>query len=276
MSGTHTTGMPLGTLARTRNQKMFMADGTVRHYANACELQVAEQAIRERLVSWLDGKAMLELGIGGGRLTSAYTSLVGTYVGLDYSEPMVDACKARFGQEPPKRTFIVGDARNMPEFSPSSFDFVLFGFNGIDYVDHADRHLVFGEIRRVLKPGGFFCFSTHNLRCIPELFHLKLGRYLTVGAKFRHLVKYGVLHAVNPSVRRLSSLPHAIVNDGLLGFRLKTYYITPSEQLRQLEDAGFTDIEIYNEEGAMIPNVEADDATDFALHFLARCSGGSP
>ncbi|ELP52058.1 methyltransferase type 11 domain protein [Microcystis aeruginosa TAIHU98] len=63
----------------------------------------------------------------------------------------------------------MADARNLEQFADNYFDFILFSFNDIDYISHADRFLVLEEISRIGKAGGYFCFSSHNLQgIIPE------------------------------------------------------------------------------------------------------------
>ena len=51
----------------------------------------------------------------------------------------------------PDREILQADARNLP-FERGTFSFVLFSFNGIDYVAPRDRARVLGEVRRVLAP----------------------------------------------------------------------------------------------------------------------------
>ncbi|GBD51465.1 hypothetical protein BGM30_05580 [Microcystis aeruginosa NIES-298] len=38
----------------------------------------------------------------------------------------------------------MADARNLEQFADNYFDFILFSFNDIDYISHADRFLVLG------------------------------------------------------------------------------------------------------------------------------------
>ncbi|MBF0188289.1 MAG: methyltransferase domain-containing protein, partial [Magnetococcales bacterium] len=53
-------------------------------------------------------------------------------------------------------------------FETTSFDVVLFSFNGIDYIHpYSARLATLREIWRVLKPDGLFIFSTHN-NCFPR------------------------------------------------------------------------------------------------------------
>jgi ubiquinone/menaquinone biosynthesis C-methylase UbiE len=109
---------------------------------------------------------MLDLGVGGGRTTAHFAALAGSYLGVDYSEEMVRACTVRF----PHLRFMQADARAMPQCADASFDFVLFSYNGIDYVEETGRQRVLDEVRRVLSPHGSFAFSTHNLNSCHELF----------------------------------------------------------------------------------------------------------
>jgi len=129
MAGERTIGeLTRSITRRKRNRETFTDDAVVRHFAGDGDRRAAERAVRERLTDWLDGKAMLDVGVGGGRMTAAYGHLVATYVGLDYAEPMVDACRARFAGVP-NLTFVLGDVRTMPQFDPGSFDFVLCACN---------------------------------------------------------------------------------------------------------------------------------------------------
>ena len=45
----------------------------------------------------------------------------------------------KFQDYPKKISFLTADARTMKDFKNNSFDFVLFSFNGIDYMDHEER-----------------------------------------------------------------------------------------------------------------------------------------
>jgi len=72
---------------------------------------------------------------------------------------MVDAAKDRY----PDREFRQVDARDLSAFADESFDFVLFSYNGLDCVGHADRLQVLAEVHRVVRPGGVFMFSSHNM-----------------------------------------------------------------------------------------------------------------
>ena len=100
--------------------------------------------------------------MGAGRTTKFLMDLADEYVGIDYSQGMINACKKRYDNYP-KLKFFVADAQNLNFLDSNYFDFILFSYNGIDYVDHSSRTKIFKEIYRLSKDDGIFCFSTHNI-----------------------------------------------------------------------------------------------------------------
>jgi len=144
-----------------RNLEKYNDSDIVAHYAKMSGLQPCEVAIFGR---WLKpGMAILDIGVGGGRTTPALTEIAGRYVGIDYSQAMVEACKKRF----PSLEFRHCDARELSQFGDDEFDAVVFSFNGIDVItDDAGRARCLKEIARVLKPGGIYVFSSHNAKVV--------------------------------------------------------------------------------------------------------------
>jgi SAM-dependent methyltransferase len=109
------------------------------------------------------GMSVLDLGVGGGRTTSYLSKVASRYVGVDYSEAMVHACRKKF----PDRDFQLADASNLSAFKDASFDAIVFSFNGLDsVVPHEKRSRCLHECRRVLRLGGVFVFSCHNPRSV--------------------------------------------------------------------------------------------------------------
>lgn len=113
---------------------------------------VALDVVRRELA----GGPVLDLGVGTGRTVPLLEPLTDDYVALDYLPTMVAAARSRF----PGRRIELGDARDLSRFDDASFGLVSFSFNGIDAVDHDGRQQVLAEVRRVLRPGGIFLFST--------------------------------------------------------------------------------------------------------------------
>src|ERR1700688_3865661 len=71
------------------------------------------------------GMNILDLGVGGGRLTPHLSSIAGRYVGADYAAEMVAACRKKF----PRLEFEVANAVDLSSFASSSFDAVIMAFN---------------------------------------------------------------------------------------------------------------------------------------------------
>jgi SAM-dependent methyltransferase len=110
--------------------------------------------------------SILDIGVGGGRTTGPLSDMFYRYVGIDYSQPMIASAKRLH----PDQDLRVMDARHL-EFD-DSFDCVMFSYNGIDSVSYPDRQLIWTEVNNVLKPGGYFIYSTRNLQ------HWRTDRWL--------------------------------------------------------------------------------------------------
>ena len=119
-------------------------------------LERGEEAAHALARESMRGGPVLDIGVGTGRTVPLFELLTDDYTALDYLPSMVEAARARF----PGRRIEVGDARDLSRFPDSTFELVSFSFNGIDSVDHEGRARILAEVRRVLRPGGTFLFST--------------------------------------------------------------------------------------------------------------------
>ena len=143
------------------NLGIYRTAEVVAHYAGLDYLTTCEQALFEKYLH--PGMSIMDLGVGGGRTTPFLSSIASRYVGVDYSEGMIQACCSKF----PRLQFKVADAADLSEFVDDSFDATVFSFNGIDQlVPDEKRESCLRECRRVLKAGGVFIFSSHNPRSL--------------------------------------------------------------------------------------------------------------
>ena len=207
-------------------------------------------------------KKVLDIGIGAGRTTSFILPISAQYYGIDYSDNMVQFAQSRF----PNAWIKQYDARDLSCFENSTFDFVLFSFNGIDCVGHNDRLKIFSEIQRVLKTDGLFMFSSHNRdfkgNIVSDQFAgggkiiTKLLNNLTSPA---NLIRKAGIHlrcAINRKKLKIHELncdEYAILNDGDQEFSTLYYYIDVKHQKIQLERFGLEMIEIVSCEGQSLP-----------------------
>ncbi|MFB6097087.1 MAG: class I SAM-dependent methyltransferase [Haloferacaceae archaeon] len=169
---------------------------------------------------------VLDLGCGAGRTTKLLDAAGFDVVGIDVSERMIESARELVaGPE-----FLVAEACQLP-FDDVSFDHALFSYNGIDYIQtERRRERALREIRRVLRPGGYFAFSSHNARRV-------------AGAKLFHPMYY------------FRTLQFWVENAraGTLGSRYKfsegrrRYQIAPPHQRSQLREAGFTPVDTFTQ-----------------------------
>lgn len=249
------------------NKATYRSKSVVDYYASRDGLFPAELAIVCEIEPWLIGGKVLDIGIGGGRTTVPLATLARKYVGVDYSEEMIVACRTRFAGHPlrDRMTFAVADARDMSMFGADEFDVVVFSFNGIDSVRHDDRMQILREIYRVLKPGGRFFFSTHNANCIDDLFAMHLS---TNPRELARAVRKWVLLRVKNFGRDVTTCKlsgHAHIVDGGVGFRVENYYASPLTHLRQLWDVGFCRVRAFDLQGNP---ANLYDCTDCYIHYL--------
>jgi ubiquinone/menaquinone biosynthesis C-methylase UbiE len=97
------------------------------------------------------GKRVLDLCCGTGRAAGAASALGARAEGLDISAEMVGAASAAF----PSVDFDVADAETIPR-GDATYDAVICAF-GVMHVGSPEA--MFGEIARVLKPGGRVALS---------------------------------------------------------------------------------------------------------------------
>ena len=255
------------------NKKAYTATDVVRDYALQSHLQAPEETILRMMLPYLRTAKMLDIGVGGGRTTLHFAKWAGAYVGTDYSDVMITECQKRFSGYPDNISFMVCDARSMKMFAEGSFDFVLFSFNGIDYVSHDDRLKILQEVRRVGKPGGYFCFSTHNLDWSLNLFELR--RMISLNPRMvRETIdrlKWRLFYNWDMRTATLKNSPYVVLNGRAHCHKVRTYYIRPVEQIAQLKQ-DFTDIRVFSvatggeiEDLSQLKNVE-----DAWLYYLCK------
>ncbi|HEV7477588.1 MAG TPA: class I SAM-dependent methyltransferase, partial [Burkholderiales bacterium] len=204
----------------------------VAYYAGYVALEKPEQAVLRTLAECLGSLRMLDIGVGGGRMTEHFAPRVREYKGIDISPAMIDTCRQRFaGRIPPER-FAVRDMRDLDGYPAHSFELVLNSYNTMDHLDPEERSRFIGEVRRITAPGGYFCFSTHNIR--------SLARREPIEWSWRrpHAAVQALLHRaryLKLNRGALEQIPHAeyvIINNGTHDdFELQLYYVQPEAQL---------------------------------------------
>ncbi len=146
---------------KASNLQAYRDPKVVSHYAALDYLTACERLLFDTYIK--PGTAILDLGVGGGRTTPYLSQKAARYVGVDYSEEMVQSCRRKF----PEKELLVSDASDLSGFSDASFDAIVIAFNGLDCISPEERRWqCLRECARVLRAGGVLIFSSHNPRSI--------------------------------------------------------------------------------------------------------------
>ncbi|MBL4709702.1 MAG: methyltransferase domain-containing protein [Flavobacteriales bacterium] len=251
------------------NYDCYQRPGVVEHYASKNKLQAPEAVILSKYHHKIKNKAILDIGIGTGRTTNFLSPLSKNYIGIDYAPRMIEICKKNF----PEANTMVCDVRSMP-FEEEQFDFILFSFNGIDHVEHHERISILNNIRKLLKPDGIFCFSTHNLDCNRNhpFSHHRFKLYknplklISQNAKELPKFSYGFYNWMkNKKYERYES-EYAIIRDLGHDYGLVLYYISRESQLNQLTESLFSNIEVLALDGSYLK--ANDSSKDVWLYYV--------
>lgn len=250
------------------NKRFYESQTVADSYASKNFVFPEEQAFLDAYSSQaLVEKCVLDIGIGAGRTTRFLVPLAKYYVGVDYSPDMISAARGRF----PDVSLHVRDARDLSAYSDGEFDCVLFSFNGIDCLSPEGRSAAMSETWRVLKPGGWFAFSTHNRsRKSPGPFSLcNLSFSKNPVHLWSHIIRYlrGITNWLRTRSLAMENEAFAIRHDSGNLFQAPMYYIDKSQQVAQLARAGFETISIYNRNGEMT-TADIPDKSSSWLFFV--------
>ena len=114
------------------NDAVYASSRTVSDYVKIASLHGCEEFLFAKYLR--PGYAILDIGVGAGRTAPYLAAGASRYVGIDYSQPMIEAARARF----PDLEFRWGDAADLSSFEDGSFDLVVFSFNGMSCLPSDD------------------------------------------------------------------------------------------------------------------------------------------
>src|SRR5215210_1312989 len=220
-------------------------------------LQIPEQMLLRYFRERWPQIAMLDLGVGAGRTAFTFAPLAGRYLGVDISEPMVAVSRALVGESETVR-FQTADARTIAEELDGRFDLVLFSFNGLDAVEHADRLVILDQVRRLLADDGLFVFSSHSLATLPLRWAMPpfepRSPIRSLYGQARALRHRARLRRVNSQIDLEAARKRGWdrIRDGDHGFDLLYYYVLPAHMEKQLADAGFELEAVYDRAGRAV------------------------
>lgn len=254
------------------NLRTMRSRSAVKHYSHREDLTPAERASLDAVAEAARGQPILDIGVGGGRTVKALLEVSTDYLAVDNSPEMVASCRRRFPGVRVERA----DARRLDLVPDASIFLAMFSCNGIGMVSHEDRLAIMREARRVLRPGGAFLFSTHNLNSpapragflFPEFDWSPNPARLAVRAlRFAAHTALRVRNRRRFKRHEQRTPTYSIINDECHDYGTLLYYISLAEQRRQLEALGFEpDAAAYDERGDLLQA----ETTDSSMAFVAR------
>lgn len=150
MTGSIEGGSPASVTASYYDKLAPLYDQTYSDPISGAENQAVADVLRENV-----GRRVLDVGCGTGILLDLVD--VEDYVGFDISQGMVARAKSKH----PGRNFFVGDMHDLT-FPDNSFDTIVCLFGTFSYSLAPDQ--LFGELLRVLEPGGKMIIMPSSLR----------------------------------------------------------------------------------------------------------------
>lgn len=257
-------------------KRAYDAPGAAESYGRNTSLFKAETVILSYLSEELRDRVILDIGVGTGRTVPYLSSLSKDYTGVDYSERMLKYCAAKYNET----KLLLCDARNMSIFGDGTFDVVFCCWNMLDDANHQDRCRMLREIHRVLKHRGLFIFSAHNLdfkrRSAYKFRGFVSGPHAfdLIKKNAVRIIRYfkGIRNHRHNRIYEEHTRGYSIVNDPSHGFSLLTYYIKKENQVRQLEQMGFSEIQMVGEDGSFISLDQ--DCRDGWIYYICRKATG--
>ena len=239
------------------NRAAYHKKGVDRLY-DATTLWPAEIAALLKYQSAFAGKEVLDLGVGTGRTTRYLEPLVARYVGVDYSQVMVDKARAKW----PGLDLRHQDMRDLSPFPGQSFDFVLASVNLVDAVSHNDRLTVFREVHRVLRADGIFMSMSHNRNYRHALRGPRLRYSRNPVTQLVHIANYLKRLANHAGMRKLFWFEeeYALLDDD------------EGSQHAQAKHLGFDVLDTFDGAGNSLAENDSDEG-DLSLLYVLRKDG---
>ena len=172
----------------------FNSDAAVAYYLEASQ-ELGLWASEERFLAVFFSRMipLLELGCGAGRIAIGLYELgYKNVLATDYAKKMVQAGRHLARKLEYRIAFRLADAQSL-EFEDNIFDGAIFGFNGWTQIPGAEnRQRALHEIYRVLRPGAYFVFTTHDRDRSPhQSFWRQESERWARGAQDPHLFELG-------------------------------------------------------------------------------------
>lgn len=234
-----------------------------------------EQAAFEWLAPRCAGQPLLDIGIGAGRTVPLMTAISADYTGVDYTQKMLDLAKARY----PDCDLRHMDARDMSALPSDHYGLAQFSWNGIDCVDYDDRVKILEEMYRVVRPGGYVLFSSHNRggpgygeniwQLLPK-FSLNPLRFGWRTLRSARRLQLGTLNYLRNAKLNHDYGGYAVNTAAAHNFGIVIVYTTLREQRRQLAQVGLQSDAVFDSSVGKLIADDVEESDAWWFHFIAH------
>ncbi len=248
------------------NRAVYYSPRVYRYYLSR-SLTPQESACLARHRSAIQDRDVLDIGVGAGRTAHHLSPVARRYEAIDYSPVMV----AYIRENMPWISVRQADFRDLSVFPAESFDFVFATDNVIDALSHEHRLGALGEVKRVLRPGGIFAFSSHNLHYKRALAGPSIEWSSNPARLAVNCAKYAVSWWNHLRIGRLreTTPDYALLNDRGHFYACLHYYIARAAMRSQLAAHGLRFVEAIDTNGCVLSD-GADDGDHASLMYVAE------
>jgi len=167
-------------------------------YLNSFEKRKLDDFLKD-----INGKKILDIGCGTGRIIQDLLDKGADITGVDVSTEMLKIAEKKF----PNSNFVEADIRELP-FKDNTFDIVICTFV-IVHLKQVELEGAFDEVYRILKPGGSFILTNINQKKAPKLKVKNIGEIVI--KSYYHMPEH-VIEALNNC--RFSIETEDFINEG--------------------------------------------------------------
>lgn len=184
---------------------------------------------------------LLDLGCGAGRIAFGLWDRGFRKVqGIDVSQKLIEVARLHAEETERPVPFSVGDATKL-DYSDGAFGGVIFGFGGLMQIPGREqRRKALKEIFRILVPGGFFIFTTHDreMEEYRDFWEEEANRPLGEGLEFGDLHEEGPHGMVFVHVPSQQEVEEDLAASGWKEFEtfLRSDIAEESEAVEELSD----------------------------------------
>ena len=176
-------------------------------------------------IGCLDGLSLLDMGCGGGILAEEFARRGANVTGIDLSDKALQVARDHAAAGGLRIRYQRGTAEEIP-VADGQFDVVVCA----DCLEHVhDLEQVIGQIARVLKGGGAFCYDTFNRRFLSKvliawLLDRRLRReYRSLNVSERAYAVHDWHKFIKPEELCVTMTRHGLVSREMVGIRPAFY-----------------------------------------------------